>query len=37
MNFTNSKGDSVYGRYRIRPDGANEYLDEAAAAITTSP
>ena len=30
--FINAGGVSQYGRYRIRPDGANEYLDTAAAA-----
>jgi len=30
--FTNDKGVSVYGRYRIQPDVAGEYLDTAAAA-----
>src|SRR5258708_1184683 len=30
--FTNASGVRLYGRYRIRPDGANEYLDDAAAA-----
>src|SRR5579863_8338586 len=30
--FTNGEGVSRYGRYRIRPDGANEYLDTAPAA-----
>jgi catalase len=34
--FTNGKGVSRYGRYRIRPAGANEYLD-AAAVATQSP
>src|SRR5262249_9127967 len=29
--FINAAGASQYGRYRIRPDGANEYLDETAA------
>jgi catalase len=33
--FINSEGASVYGRYRIRPDGNNEYLDAAAAAKQT--
>lgn len=30
--FTNQGGVSQYGRYRIRPQGANEYLDPATAA-----
>jgi catalase len=30
--FINAAGQSVYGRYRIYPDGANEYLDADAAA-----
>jgi catalase len=30
--FVNKDGVGRYGRYRIRPDGANEYLDAAAAA-----
>ncbi len=30
--FTNASGVRQSGRYRIRPDGANEYLDDAAAA-----
>ena len=30
--FTNSKGISHYGRYRIRPEGGNEYLETFAAA-----
>jgi catalase len=29
--FINREGAAQYGRYRIRPDGAGEYLDEAAA------
>jgi catalase len=32
MRFTNSKGESRYGRFRIKPVEANEYLDEEAAA-----
>jgi catalase len=31
MRFTNQQGKSRYGRYRILPDGGNEYLDHAAA------
>jgi len=30
--FTNDKNVSRYGRYRVRPDGGNDYLDDAAAA-----
>jgi catalase len=30
--FVNAGGESVFGRYRIRPEGGNEYLDAAAAA-----
>jgi catalase len=30
--FTNGDGNSKYGRYRIRPEGGNEYLDATAAA-----
>ena len=30
--FTNKDGVARYGRYRILPDGADEYLDAAAAA-----
>ncbi len=30
--FINGSGIRQYGRYRIQPDGANEYLDSAAAA-----
>ena len=30
--FTNPKGASVFGRYRIVPDGGTEFLDAAAAA-----
>ena len=30
--FTNAEGVSRYGRYRIRPDGASEYLDAAGSA-----
>jgi catalase len=32
MRFTNSKGESRYGRFRIKPVEENEYLDEEAAA-----
>lgn len=31
MLFTNQQGKSRYGRYRILPDGGNDYLDDAAA------
>ena len=30
--FTDASGGSRFGRYRIRPDGGNEYLDPTAAA-----
>jgi catalase len=30
--FTNAEGVSRYGRYRIQPDGSNEFLDPAAEA-----
>ena len=30
--FVNKEGVPRYGRYRIRPDGANEYLEAATAA-----
>jgi len=30
--FTNAEGATRYGRYRIRPEGANEYLDPSAEA-----
>ena len=33
LRFTNQSGSVKYGRYRIRPDGANEYLDPAALAV----
>jgi catalase len=33
--FLNKEGVSRYGRYRIRPDGANEYLDADGAARQT--
>jgi len=32
FKFTNAQGTSVFGRYRIVPEGANEYLDEASLA-----
>jgi catalase len=31
-HFVNKDGVARYGRYRIRPDGANQYLDAAAGA-----
>jgi catalase len=34
--FINRDGVSRYGRYRIRPDGPNQYLDAAAAAQQTA-
>jgi len=30
--FVNGAGESRYGRFRVRPDGGNEYLDADAAA-----
>jgi catalase len=33
--FVNKDGVGRYGRFRIRPDGANEYLDDAAAGKKT--
>ena len=33
--FTNAEGVSRYGRYRIRPEGGNEYLDAATVAQQT--
>jgi catalase len=30
LKFTNSAGDSRFGRYRITPEAGNEYLDESA-------
>jgi len=33
--FVNHDGAARYGRYQIRPDGANEYLEAAAAAQQT--
>ena len=35
FKFTNAKGVSRYGRYRILPAAGNEYLDDAAAAAKT--
>jgi catalase len=35
FKFTNAKGVSRYGRYRILPVAGNEYLDDAAAAAKT--
>jgi catalase len=32
MKFTNAAGVSKFGRYRIRPEAGNEYLDDAALA-----
>jgi catalase len=32
MKFTNKENAARYGRYRIVPEGGNEYLDAAAAA-----
>ncbi len=32
FKFTNGKGESRYGRYRILPVAGNEYLDDAGAA-----
>jgi catalase len=32
FRFTNAQGASVFGRYRIVPEGANEYLDDASLA-----
>jgi catalase len=34
--FINQEGVSRYGRYRIRPDGPNQYLDAAASARQTA-
>lgn len=34
--FINQAGVSRYGRYRIRPDGPNQYLDATAAAQQTA-
>jgi catalase len=36
LKFTNADGNSRYGRYRIRPEGGNEYLDPAAAAAQSA-
>lgn len=33
--FINAEGASRYGRYRIRPEGNNEYLDDSEAAKAT--
>lgn len=33
--FTNAEGRSIHGRYRVRPEGAHEYLDAQAAAETS--
>jgi catalase len=33
--FTNPEGVGQYGRYRIRPEGSDEYLDSATAAKAT--
>ncbi len=35
FRFTNDRGVSRYGRYRMVPVGGNEYLDEAGAAAQT--
>jgi catalase len=32
FRFTGADGSSRFGRFRVRPEGANEYLDAAAAA-----
>ena len=32
--FTDSAGAILYGRYRIRPDGGSQYVDQATAADT---
>jgi hypothetical protein len=34
--FVNAAGRQQYGRYRIRPDGSNEYLEPAAAAMRSN-
>jgi catalase len=34
--FTDGKGASIYGRYRIRPDGDGEYLGASAAAAKSA-
>jgi len=33
--FTNAQGQSRYGRYRIRPEGGDHYLDDATVAQQT--
>jgi catalase len=33
MRFVNKDGVSRYGRYRILPEGGNDFLDDAAAAV----
>lgn len=35
MRFINKDGASRYGRYRILPEGGNDFLDDAAAAAKT--
>ena len=35
FKFTNARGESRYGRYRVLPVAGNEYCDEAAAAAKT--
>ncbi|HEY3836087.1 MAG TPA: catalase family peroxidase [Bryobacteraceae bacterium] len=35
FQFTNKDGVSQYGRYRIRPEGSEQYLDAGAEAKTT--
>lgn len=35
FQFTNEQGVSRYGRYRVLPEGGNEYLDGAGAAAQT--
>ncbi len=35
FKFTNADGASRYGRFRIRPDAGNEYLDDTTAAAKT--
>jgi catalase len=36
FKFTASDGSSRYGRFRIRPEGSNEYLDAPAAAAKSA-
>jgi catalase len=36
FRFTNGKGFSRFGRFRIHPDAGNEYLDETAAATKSA-